>query len=1674
MDILLSRQAWIDQQVLTFFSEQFDAFFAGAAPLQQQRLLELSRRSGKAQHVLGNRLRALEQQTEETAITLLSGELEKKAGYRIDPRTAQLHTDPPYGRAAIQPGAATTKTLWEVARGGFAFNVAHGTGSGLDFTDNSYLTDHVGAPLPGLDVEDFVKIVRELDLGRQIEQHAITRIHADLQPPLKDHCQAQIEFDLLHGHCLNRLLLDADELTTFNVLISDPQQHWTTYTLKVDGERLPIPLFVHTLIEENGDSVFCYFPHRPGGALRRHPSEQSALDGFLDQVIEGAEAGDIAWLVRQLSLADQQTLATHLQAPSPSLADFTWLARQLYVVFADQRSSSRRLNIQTQQRLQISLVQAVQDAQADRFSRDITRLVTSNATLDRQTLKRGLEHVVSETLEMILLPAPGGLLGAGKLVLVTMLGTLSYQTVSAVLAKQNGDASQLVQALSDIADLLISLRLNGVGARLSQRRIRHLLARSGNPQLDRDLNRLNWPAADAPAPPDDYSTLSDTELTRQMLAPRLPNFTDAQLQRALSVADLPRTALEAIWRLDEPDIDQQDLEILAPSWRLRDALRAERASARVDALLSSLASESTALHDVADLLVALVADQTGIDIAIVDTAGSSLSLYGGATSLGSLLKIEPSALAGDDPLRALLLAIDQQLPELGPGKVGDYSSDRSLENRLSTWRQQLHGHAQAGDAELYEAQLHERDKSSLDASSPAHRFAPRQRADGDESTRQLLHAYPDLNDDAIAAAQARYPQLRQAPLPSPLPTPVRDNLERLEWQAVAQRAIQAVVDRQGRGMTLAAESLFAGLLMLGDTWPAGLGLQVFSGQRNASGHLLKTDAAPRHYGSSNASTFVQVIHDGTRYAGYDPRNDDVLYPAADDHGLIQSILRAMTDEQRSAFDVGLEDGDALHQRLSTQALQLRASLADLLYHGVAHPLSSTRMQDYVADVALSGDPMADGTYALEDKLYILHEGRAYQVKADADVSTPSAPIWRVLKPGDPGALAPSNTYNPSLGGTSKPVRYLGDGEWAGHYELPGAGGSGRKERTITNQVALAVVTRANTISQDFHQRYLRGVSLINGFNSLMQKAAASTDQHDALRSLETVAKGCNSLVKWVNAQLAESAEMRAANPDIQKMIFDKYDFSLQSFRCAILGRLSTHADLFLKIISARQLPDRQRLDAQEYREQCLYYFDNAEKQLGILVRESKVRNEMRRMPGRQHQTMQYTDQNARFTTARVFQGLFDVVIIRLDCLTPPSGEGAAQALEYRQHLRARAREVLTSFLNAGDLPPEVKWLHTKKNILDNLLSLKAALAKLTDDYPDDADAEHHQAITEAMQHFTSFTTSQVKLIQAESSLQQQNAALDADFLPQIIQPQPESPRRVPAQPRPAEDAILEFEAPPALARLIRVTTRNGGVQIAELATPDPDTGAQRAEIKDRRSGEVLATFVQNAQHQWIRQRMATALPDTTLELPTLIERAEQRLASTDAILHKATRDAQSDQSPLDIEDYLTIAAATLDDHARDIRQAAADPRGSAIDALLQRLSETSERLRGEGQQLRVAMIQRQLPTAPRVRYLFDLGLIDVRLDRKRFPAGKKNRDFIDEYSISNKQTGDILWYAHFHYASAGEPFTSAKARHLKTVVQRMHGLSLQIQQQAQGQEVEAIYRAPIDSSTAAAIFMNAP
>ncbi|MEK1836077.1 MAG: DUF6543 domain-containing protein [Pseudomonas sp.] len=78
--------------------------------------------------------------------------------------------------------------------------------------------------------------------------------------------------------------------------------------------------------------------------------------------------------------------------------------------------------------------------------------------------------------------------------------------------------------------------------------------------------------------------------------------------------------------------------------------------------------------------------------------------------------------------------------------------------------------------------------------------------------------------------------------------------------------------------------------------------------------------------------------------------------------------------------------------------------------------------------------------------------------------------------------------------------------------------------------------------------------------------------------------------------------------------------------------------------------------------------------------------------------------------------------------------------------------------------------------------------------------------------------------------------------------------------------------------------------------------------------------------------------------------------------------------------------------------------------------------------------KKQLPKAENIHYLWKNGFVDINLVGRLIQTAAG--DYLTEYAVREKNTFNVLWYAHFHYASLDMPRPDYSIGHLKLPEQR--------------------------------------
>ncbi|MHA3734237.1 hypothetical protein ACXR0M_01040 [Pseudomonas sp. Eth.TT006] len=304
------------------------------------------------------------------------------------------------------------------------------------------------------------------------------------------------------------------------------------------------------------------------------------------------------------------------------------------------------------------------------------------------------------------------------------------------------------------------------------------------------------------------------------------------------------------------------------------------------------------------------------------------------------------------------------------------------------------------------------------------------------------------------------------------------------------------------------------------------------------------------------------------------------------------------------------------------------------------------------------------------------------------------------------------------------------------------------------------------------------------------------------------------------------------------------------------------------------------------------------------------------------------------------------------------------------------------------------------------------------------------------------------------------------FFAQLLLEQPtQTPRSVPAKATTA-------------SRKRVVKTRFRGTVVGEIRTAAPGEPVL-LDVRAPLTGQVIATFHEKTPGVWL-ERVA-AQPHRSVTKPasaetliaqgqTLLDELDNFIAQTDTSARKPGR------LPVEIEELFQQKAEQFDHAARALEKlptpanTTQSPARSNT-ALIARLNAARDRLYAEGQRLRVEMIKRQPPTATRVEWLHSKNEIDIVANGSRRRLKGPRKDYLQEYEIRERSSGQTLWYAHFHYAAADSPASAFTAAHLKLRDQRLLG-AFDRRAATSDPQVITIYRSEISPTLARTLFFS--
>ena len=556
---LLAGEEWSVLQALDVMRGKFERFLGALNDQEKLDYVRLQQVKIESQNAVEAGIRKLTEQFERQALGSLRDALNTLTGQDIDPKNARIHTRylPPsrrVRRTADGPEeTVASMTLWDAACLNYDGLTGWSFPGQTGLAHASYLDASINASSA-----DFIALVRNLDIGGQLRELLDQALAApsSLGGMIMALASAEFEFALIDAlkdvatsgvdrpkyQQLKRALTGAvrwgsvEEMLLFiphgvDNISWRPQFMGLTgqYVGRPRGDSVTIPHIIFSVVGCKG--AFSYFPDRPGGALRHYDSHREACEAFHVEFQAFYRTGQVDWLYPLLALRDNVRLKGIVK-PVPRPEGLSPQATVLYdlVQWLPKRADVQKVGYVRNTVEKVPVV-SLHGCYIKRCRTNLQELA-GETTGFMATVGSVFRTVISETLDLLLIPAPGPLKGLGRVRTVAMFAVLVQALIEGGYKAQQGEPAELLQTFTDLADLLISSRLHTRLALSVRRRHQTLYHQLSQPR-DRSVEALTSP-----------------QLLARMLGDR--HASGKAIATVLEASNTPRRTLENVWEGERP------------------------------------------------------------------------------------------------------------------------------------------------------------------------------------------------------------------------------------------------------------------------------------------------------------------------------------------------------------------------------------------------------------------------------------------------------------------------------------------------------------------------------------------------------------------------------------------------------------------------------------------------------------------------------------------------------------------------------------------------------------------------------------------------------------------------------------------------------------------------------------------------------------------------------------------------------------------------------------------------------------------------------------------------------------------------------------------------------------------------------------------------------------------
>ncbi len=276
-----------------------------------------------------------------------------------------------------------------------------------------------------------------------------------------------------------------------------------------------------------------------------------------------------------------------------------------------------------------------------------------------------------------------------------------------------------------------------------------------------------------------------------------------------------------------------------------------------------------------------------------------------------------------------------------------------------------------------------------------------------------------------------------------------------------------------------------------------------------------------------------------------------------------------------------------------------------------------------------------------------------------------------------------------------------------------------------------------------------------------------------------------------------------------------------------------------------------------------------------------------------------------------------------------------------------------------------------------------------------------------------------------------------------------------------------------------IRTRFDGMLIGEPRLSDIGLDTGMVDILSPFTHKVVATYHEKTSGVWVKHLTPTRVSPALIDAQTSI-RAGQALLDELPTFRERMQSLvqQPERSPLGIEWAYNQQAKRLREANSAIKRAltqsnATDLASLPASTVNKALTEAVPELYRQSNEQVLTMFKRRPPTPSAVEWLKRHNAITIKKTLNRRRLKRLQPDYLDEYTITDRGTRQVLWYAHFHYSASWTPARSYLSARLKTVEeQRLDAAADTLSNESSQAQRLALYRSEITFEQARQLFFN--